>query len=379
MNQRVTAVVGFRLQVVLVSENQQLILTKKKQTNIIIMNWLQKNHKVLLLSTLGALIANYFFNTNTEILSKDFAIGFVWNWVIWTTQWFGNGYLADWLNVKIPWIKKPLIRAIYGVLGLVVYSLAAFVIVHVLMSYLFTGASVSKSLKWLGANNLKFVIIISGSIALVLHVYSFFKYWKESQIEAERLKAEMKTYQYDALRNQINPHFLFNSFSVLSELVYEDQDLAVKFIRQLSDIYRYVLDSKELELVPLKDEIEFIKKFSFLLQTRFENNLEIDIQIKAEQNEAIVPMSLQLLLENAVKHNEISTEFPLKVEIHRKGESIIIVKNGLKKKTNPESGTKTGLQNIVKRYKYLSEEEVVIEETTEYFSVEVPILKTDVA
>jgi LytS/YehU family sensor histidine kinase len=133
-----------------------------------------------------------------------------------------------------------------------------------------------------------------------------------------------------------------------------------------------------LELVPLNDEIDFIKKFGFLLQTRFEDNLEIDIQLEASKDELIVPMSLQLLLENAVKHNEISTEFPLKVEIHKKGDSIL-VKNGLKKKMNPESSTKTGLQNIIKRYKYLSEKQVTVEETDNLFSVEVPILKSDLS
>jgi sensor histidine kinase YesM len=342
------------------------------------MNWLRENYKALLLSFLGALIGNYFFTNFTSVFSKIFFVGFFWNWLIWITQWLGNGYVADFLSGKIPWVKKPLLRAITGVVSLVVYSIFAFIVVQVAMNYLVNGASVSQTFEWLGINNLKFVLIISGSIATLLHLVEFFKYWKESQIEAERLKAEMKTYQYDALRNQINPHFLFNSFSVLSELVYEDQELAVKFIRQLSDIYRYVLDSKELELVPLNDEIDFIKKFGFLLQTRFEDNLEIDIQLEASKDELIVPMSLQLLLENAVKHNEISTEFPLKVEIHKKGDSIL-VKNGLKKKMNPESSTKTGLQNIIKRYKYLSEKQVTVEETDNLFSVEVPILKSDLS
>ena len=342
------------------------------------MNWFQKNKKVLLLATAGALVGNFVFNLNAEIFSKEFLIGFIWNWAIWMTQWFGNGYLADWLSFKIPWMKKPLLRAIAGIVVLVVYSLSAFLIVHVLMSVLFFDVSIMKSIEWLGFQNFKYVLIISGSIALVLHIVAFFKNWKESQIEAEKLRAEMKTYQYDALRNQINPHFLFNSFSVLSELVYEDQGLAVKFIRQLSDIYRYVLDSTDLELVPLQDEIEFIKKFGFLLQTRFEDNLEIDIQVEAGHDELIVPMSLQLLLENAVKHNEISNDFPLKVEIHR-NEDTILVKNTLKKKTNPESSTKTGLQNIIKRYKYLSEKQVLVEETEDEFSVEVPILKSELS
>jgi len=342
------------------------------------MNWFQKNKKTLLLATVGAFVSSFLFNSEATLSFKGFFFGFIWSWAIWITQWFGNGYLADWLSEKIPWTEKPLLRAITGILGLVIYSISAFVLVQVVMGYIFLDHSVLESLKWIGVEGFKYVLIISGSIALVLHTIGFFKSWQDSRLEAERLRTEMKTYQYDALRNQINPHFLFNSFNVLSELVYEDQELAVKFIRQLSDIYRYVLDSKDLELVSLQDEIDFIKKFSFLLQIRFEENLEIDIQVEATHDELIVPMSLQLLLENAVKHNEISNEFPLKVEIHRSVD-LILVKNSLKKKTNPDSSTKTGLQNIVKRYKYLSEKKISIEETKNEFIVEVPILKGDLS
>ncbi|MBL4710009.1 MAG: sensor histidine kinase [Flavobacteriales bacterium] len=342
------------------------------------MSWLQKNKKTLLLATLGALGSCFLFNSEATLSLKGFLLRFIWSWVIWTTQWFGNGYLGDFLTKKISWTEKPLLRAVAGIAGLVVYSLLAFSVVHVMMSFIMLDASIMESIKWLGVNAIKYVLIFSGSIGLVVHTIWFFMNWKESKIEAEKLRAEMKTYQYDALRNQINPHFLFNSFNVLSELVYEDQDLAVKFIRQLSDLYRYVLDSKDLELVSLQDEIDFIKKFSFLLQTRFEKNLEIDIRVEAAHDELIVPMSLQLLLENAVKHNEISNEYPLKVDIHRNADSIQ-VKNSLKKKTNPESSTKTGLQNIIKRYKYLSEKKILIEETKDEFIVEIPVLKGDLS
>ncbi len=342
------------------------------------MNWFQENKKTLLLVTLGALITNFIFSPFSHMTIKNFAIGFTWHWIIWATQWFGNAYLVDWLSEKISWMEKPLLRAVTGIVGLIVYSLLAFSIVHVLMSKIFFNASLIESINWLSTQSLKYVLIISSTIALVLHTIGFFTNWKESKIEAEKLRAEMMTYKYEALRSQINPHFLFNSFNVLSELVYEDQGLAVKFIRQLSDIYRYVLDSKDRELVPLREEVDFIRKFGFLLQTRFDNNLKIDIQIEQTSDELIVPMSLQLLLENAVKHNEVSRQFPLLVEIHRYGD-FIQVKNTLKRKTNRESRTKTGLQNLIKRYKFLTEREVSLEETNDTFIVEVPILKSDLS
>jgi len=129
----------------------------------------------------------------------------------------------------------------------------------------------------------------------------------------------MLAYKYESLRNQINPHFLFNSLNVLSDLVYDDQVLAIKFIRQLSDLFRYILDSRDKELVPLSEELEFIRSFTFLLKTRFEQKLTIDIEVQPGQNDYIVPMTLQLLIENAVKHNEVSEAFPLRIQIRKTG------------------------------------------------------------
>jgi len=341
------------------------------------MNWFKENRNTLLWATFGAIVTNIIFNPSCFESFKHFAIGFIWSWVVWITLWFGNAYLGDWLSEKISWIEKPLQRAVAGIIGLIVYSILAFSIVHVIMNGLIFNAPIVDSLKWLGIHSLKYALIISGTIAMVVHAIAFFMNWKESKIEAEKLRAEMMTYKYEALRNQINPHFLFNSFNVLSELVYEDQGLAVKFIKQLSDIYRYVLDSKDRELVSLQEEVDFIKKFGFLLQTRFENNLKINIEIKTANDELIVPMSLQLLLENAVKHNEVSSQFPLLVEIKRIGDSIQ-VKNSLKKKSIRESGSKTGLQNIIKRYKYLSNKQVLVKEKNDEFIVEIPILKSDI-
>jgi sensor histidine kinase YesM len=340
------------------------------------MNGFKENRNTLLWATLGAIVTNLVFNPYCFESFKHFAIGLIWSWVVWTTQWFGNAYLGDWLDEKISWIEKPLPRAVAGIVGLIFYSILAFSIVHVIMNWLIFDTPVIESLKWLGIHSLKYAIIISGAISLVLNTIAFFKNWKESKIEAEKLRAEMMTYKYEALRNQINPHFLFNSFNVLSELVYEDQGLAVKFIKQLSDVYRYVLDSKDRELISLQEEVDFIKIFGSLLQTRFENNLTIDIQIEPAKDELIVPMSLQLLLENAVKHNEVSSQFPLHIDIKRMDHSIQ-VKNLVKKKKIRESGTKTGLQNIMKRYKFLSDRQVRIEEKDNDFIVTVPILKSE--
>jgi LytS/YehU family sensor histidine kinase len=161
----------------------------------------------------------------------------------------------------------------------------------------------------------------------------------------------------------------------LSDLVYDDQAMAVKFIRQLSDLFRYVLDSRDKELVPLKDELEFIRSFTFLLKTRFEEKLKIDVDVQANPDEYIVPMTLQLLIENAVKHNEVSEAFPLRISV-RKVNDCLEVENNLQPKSVGDDSKKTGLKNITQQFAFFSEKPIKIITSDERYMVRVPILKS---
>lgn len=185
----------------------------------------------------------------------------------------------------------------------------------------------------------------------------------------------MLAYKYESLRNQINPHFLFNSLNVLSDLVYDDQRMAVKFIQQLSDLFRYVLDSRDKELVPLREELDFINSFTFLLKTRFEEKLKIEIDVQPDPEDYIVPMTLQLLIENAVKHNEISEAFPLRISI-RKTDEWLEVENNLQSKSAGDDSKKTGLKNITQQFAFFSEKPIKIITSNERYMVRVPILKS---
>jgi two-component system LytT family sensor kinase len=182
----------------------------------------------------------------------------------------------------------------------------------------------------------------------------------------------MMTYKYESLRSQINPHFLFNSFNVLSELVYEDQKLAVQFIGKLSNVYRYVLDSRNVELVALKDELDFAKTFVFLMEIRFGSSLKVVFDIEPKNDEVVVPMSLQLLIENAVKHNEVAKNNPLKVTISRTG-SMMEIGNVIKSKASGEDSKGIGLENIQSRYAYFTDTPVEIIQNDK-FIVRIPIL-----
>ncbi len=215
---------------------------------------------------------------------------------------------------------------------------------------------------------------------VVVSIYEsayFFHKWRETKLETEKLKREHIQSQFETLKNQVNPHFLFNSLNTLTAIILENPNLAVEFVEKLSNVYRYVLQSKDRELVDLATELKFAKAFLFLHQIRFGDNLQFRVNISEKDLESsIAPLSLQILLENVVKHNIISQSKPLMVDIYIE-KNYIIVKNNLQKKTIQESSTKIGLQNIINRYKYLTDKTVNVITTTKNFMVALPLLKIE--
>lgn len=177
--------------------------------------------------------------------------------------------------------------------------------------------------------------------------------WKRSILEVEKYKTESINAQLQNLKSQINPHFLFNNLSVLSSLVYDDADKAVDFINQLSKVYRYVLEQKDTELVTLESEMKFIEAYIYLLKIRFGNNIEFHIDIPTPNKAMILPpMSLQILFENAIKHNEVSSEHPLHIYLTAVN-CKLEVKNLMQIRIQNEAPSNTGLKNIIERYRFL--------------------------
>jgi len=200
---------------------------------------------------------------------------------------------------------------------------------------------------------------------------------KKTQLEAEQLKKQNIEAQFEALRNQINPHFLFNCFNVLSTLVHKDPEASSKFISQLSNVYRYLLYNQENKIVPLKDELAFIDSYTYLLRTRFNENLLIENKIIDRSDLVMVaPASLQMLIENAIKHNVASKKSPLHI-ILEKQNGYITVSNTVQKKEVEEESTKIGLNNIINRYKLLSDLPVVVERGDKQFIVKLPVLQIE--
>lgn len=202
----------------------------------------------------------------------------------------------------------------------------------------------------------------------------FFNEWKKSLLHAERLEREKTQVQFDNLKNQLNPHFLFNSLSSLHSLIMDQPALASEYVTNLSKVYRYVLLHENKTLVPLREELEFIGHFIFLLETRFGKGVNVSLEISEEAKiQGIVPVTLQILLENCIKHNSIDQDDPLQISIKTEQQRLKVC-NSLHPKIQVMESNGRGLQDLKKLYRYLSEEPVLTEKTDREFSVSIPLI-----
>jgi len=200
---------------------------------------------------------------------------------------------------------------------------------------------------------------------------------RDMEIQAEQLMKENALAQFEALKNQVSPHFLFNSLSILSSLVHVDANLSEKFIDQLSKAYRYILEQKDNETVSLKTELDFLNSYAFLLKIRFENKFDVKISITDQEAEKyhIAPLTLQLLTENCVKHNRMSQQEPLVITILIGGDYLVVI-NPVRPRSEGERITSTGigLANIKNRYQLLTKRPVQIAQEERLFTVKIPLL-----
>jgi len=310
----------------------------------------------------------------TEKREGDHFLGFLISVIITIFVWEGNLILDERLNKMFPWEEGPGKRILVQLPVILLFST-----VTIYLSMLLFNTYICEFPVETKGRFMLFALIIGTLVSLILLSVEisaqFFGNWKRSLVEVEKYKTESLQAQLQNLKDQINPHFMFNNLSVLSSLVYKDQDKAVDFINELGKVYRYVLDSRNSELVSLREELTFTGSYLYLLQIRFDKNLVVEITIPDEKkNFLIPPMALQMLIENAIKHNEISIDFPLTIHIGIINNKIE-VRNNLQLRSSPEVSCKTGLKNIKERYRFFSEESVEVEETKNEFSVKLPLLK----
>jgi sensor histidine kinase YesM len=295
---------------------------------------------------------------------------------------FGNGFLNNLLDRKWDWLEQTNLRVYYGIVATVLYTIPVilgidyfiFVVLHKLPLDQFF----NERMVWIHL----FYIILSLGVSVFMQARSFMVKWKQAsktEVTQQRIIAGTANAKFETLKNQIDPHFLFNSLNVLSSLIEENPENAQRFTTSLSKIYRYVLEQKDKELVSVTEELSFAKTYMNLLKMRFENSLFYELPETIVNPEAkVVPLSLQLLLENTVKHNVVSEQKPLHILIFIEGD-YLAVQNDYQKKEVLQSRQGVGLQNIVDRYGIITNRKVLIEQNEQTFTVKIPILTKQIS
>lgn len=290
----------------------------------------------------------------------------------------GISFIINKADKYFPWLEAPVSRFIFDVLVVITYTfivsfcLATIFTIFVWDYFTFENVGWSDILR-----STKLPIYISLGITLFMTGRSFLLEWRSAAIQAEQMKSERLKWQYQSLKDQLNPHFLFNSLNVLSNLVYENADQANAFIEKLASIYRYVLDVQYEELVSLQKEVDFAQNYLQLQELRFGAKLSYAIEVEENLELNLPPLTLQLLLENAVKHNAATKTNPLKIKIRKTG-NCLTVTNSFHPRSTTSGKSGIGLTNIKERYAFLTDREVKITPSEESFEVSVPLLNAQV-
>ncbi|MFY0483348.1 2TM domain-containing protein [Flavobacterium sp. PLA-1-15] len=288
-----------------------------------------------------------------------------------------NSMFFEYLNNEIEWENKKY-RVLWGIMGSIVLTIAGIFMVRMFMSVVIVGNGFEAFVRNEQPRFYIIALIITMVVTLFFHVIYFYKKAQENKVKEQKIIAGTASAKFESLKNQIDPHFLFNSLNVLSSLIEENPDNAQRFTTSLSKIYRYVLEQKDKELVSVEEELSFAKTYMNLLKMRFENSLFYELPDTISNPEAkVVPLSLQLLLENTVKHNVVSEQRPLHIRIMDKGDYLVI-QNDFQKKEVLQDRQGVGLQNIVSRYAIVTNRKVLVEQNEKEFSVSIPILTKQV-
>ncbi|OGX83313.1 sensor histidine kinase [Hymenobacter coccineus] len=294
--------------------------------------------------------------------------------------WFANAYTADLLNLRSRWGERPVRRLLLTVGLSLLASLLVIVVVSELSAVLLFHRPLGYTLRHHFFENSAFPLLTTVVISLFMHSRSFLLAWREATVRAERLEKESAVARLDSLRRQVDPHFLFNSLNALTGLVEEaDPARAVRFIRQLSSVYRYVLDSQSQELVPLSEELAFAEAYVFLQKTRLDEALQVELALPPAGALAglfLPPLALQLLLENALKHNTAYQADPLRLHVAvDAAAATLTVRNTLRpRRLAPGETSGRGLANLRARYAFLTARPVAAGPVASEFIVTLPLL-----
>lgn len=320
-----------------------------------------------LLSIFFMLLYNYNELTGWQMVLRQLLVSFSFTF----TLWEGNRAIVMYMRRLYPYNEQTARRLIVQLFLAIGYTFA----ISLLIAYVFTqfDVPVCHSEEW-------HLMILSNLIPtiFIISIYEgayFFEQWKKNFQRSESLASENIRSQFEVLKSQVDPHFLFNSLNTLAALIEPKNTDAQTYLEQLSDVYRYVLLSKQKETVALREELDFVHSYIYLNKTRYRDNLLVQSHIPEEAMEQrVAPLSLQILVENALKHNIISKDKPLTLRILVDQHGYIVVENNIQKKNILEKSTKIGLQNIINRYALLTARQIEISNTSDLFSVRLPLI-----
>lgn len=288
--------------------------------------------------------------------------------------WAGNRLISRWLNKKLPWDVYVSKRFFIQLLSSGVYSLFVVNITFYLFRTFFTESA--PDFNQIAIMNVYGLLFVLPAISIHFGVY-FMTQWKKTKLRSEQLEKENIRTQLEVLKSHVDPHFLFNNLNILSSLIDVDKDEARKFLDNFAEVYRYVLKNKQVELVSLSEELEFLDSYVYLLTNRFGENFKFEKDIFANlEDKMIPPLAIQIVVENVIKHNTLESENPLKIEMFLEDEKLV-VKNNLQPRKDMLPSSKTGLNNIKKRFEYLTDEDVDVMNIESHFIVKLPLIEIE--
>jgi hypothetical protein len=285
--------------------------------------------------------------------------------------WLGVRKIVIYLWDKYPWERDPVRHLLIEIAAIITYTMMAGVFLSLFWQYF--------NPDYIGTGdlgmNIFFSLIITFFITSLHEGWFFFQQWKKTLVLSEKLSKENIQSQFETLKNQISPHFLFNNLNTLASLIEEDQKLAVEYVQRTADYFRNILSLKDRDVISLEDELTLIGDYYFLQKKRYGGKLTLRVNISPEYRQSVVaPLTLQMLFENAIKHNIISENNPLSISIYSEDGFIVIENNLQPRESDPGPGG-IGLKNISNRYRFLSKKEVIVIRDDDSFVVKIPVLE----
>ena len=320
-----------------------------------------------------------FINGGVIALDEEFLLDFIFNQTFALVLYLANAYFVMYMIKRFKQELFTIKKMLVAILSSIFITLISIFVIRLCIKVLVYDVPLQKFLQDERLGNYQYSLVLSVIITLLFYAFFYYKSVQDRKVKEQKVIAGAASAKFDALKNQLDPHFLFNSLNVLSSLIDENTASAQKFTTALSKVYRYVLEQKNKELVTVDEELQFAKTYMSLLKMRFEDSIVFEIPERASNPESrVVPLSLQLLLENAVKHNMVTSSKPLHIKIFESGGNLV-VENNLQPKQIVKKSSGVGLSNIKERYHLLTNRKVSINQQAGKFTVGIPMLTKQIS